>query len=284
MKELRIAIVGPGRLGTALAEKLHAAGYRVVEIVSRDRARSRRAASALAKKLGAKATVSGRALSNTNLVWFCVPDGAISDAAKELEKRGNWRDRTAFHSSGALASDQLARLRKKGASVASVHPFMTFVASSVPDLRGVPFGVEGDAKAAAIAAGIAKQLGGEPFLIKKKQKGAYHAWGAFASPLLVALMVCAEKVARSAGIKPAHARKMMLPIVGRTLANYAQLGPAEAFSGPLVRGDVETVNQHGRVLRKLTGPRDVYRALASIAVESLPVRNRKKLTKTVKAL
>ncbi len=161
---------------------------------------------------------------------------------------------------------------------------MTFVAGATPELQGVPFGVEGDPKAAAIAAGIAKRLGGDPFLLKKKHKGVYHAWGAFTSPLLIALLVSAERVARSAGFKTAEARKMMMPIIRQTIANYAALGPAGAFSGPLVRGDVETVAKHGKALKNLAGPRKVYWALAMAAVESLPVQNRRRLKKALQML
>lgn len=281
MRSLGIAIVGPGRMGSILAERLYGAGYRITEIVARDRPASQRAAAVLAKKLKSKVSITSGAQLAADVVWFCVPDGQIRKSAREFESQTNWNQKTALHSSGALASDELAPLRKKGASVASVHPFMTFVAGSIPNLHGVAFGIEGDSKAVAIAAGIAKRLGGEPFLLKKKQKAAYHTWGAFTSPLLVALMVSAQKVAKVAGMKPSETRKTMMPILRQTLANYEELGPAGAFSGPLVRGDFDTIRKHSRVLRKLKGPRAVYRALAILAAENLPVENKKKLMKVL---
>ena len=84
----------------------------------------------------------------------------------------------------------------------------------------------------------------EAFSISKNRKPAYHAWGAFTSPLLIALLVTGEKVARAAGLSSAEARRKMMPIVRQTLANYAKLGPAGAFSGPIVRGDAQVVRQH----------------------------------------
>jgi predicted short-subunit dehydrogenase-like oxidoreductase (DUF2520 family) len=69
----------------------------------------------------------------------------------------------------------------------------------------------------------------------------------------------------------------MLPIVRQTIANYAALGPADAFSGPIVRGDTETVRQHLRILKKTPEARDVYLASARAALRYLPSQNRAKL-------
>jgi len=166
--------------------------------------------------------------------------------------------------------------------VASVHPMMTFVYGSVPSLKGVPFAVEGDVTAVRMARQIVRDLGGQAFSIRKQHKAAYHAWGAFASPLLVAVLVTAEHVARAAGLSAVQARKKMLPIVRQTIANYEELGPAGAFSGPIVRGDAEIVRQHLRVLRSVPEARGVYLALARAALRYLPVRQRAKLKRVLK--
>jgi predicted short-subunit dehydrogenase-like oxidoreductase (DUF2520 family) len=108
-------------------------------------------------------------------------------------------------------------------------------------------------------------------------KPAYHAWGAFASPLLLSVLVTAERVAALAGIPREAARKMMLPIVRQTLTNYAIHGPAGAFSGPIIRGDAVTVEKHLRVLRKVPEAREVYLALARSALMNLPAKSKKQL-------
>ncbi len=192
---------------------------------------------------------------DADLVWFCVPDREIARAARQLSDAVDWRGKFALHSSGALASDELRGLRLRGAAVASVHPLMTFVHRSAPSLNGVPFALEGDPAAVRVARRIVRDLGAAPFPISSDKKLAYHAWGAFTSPLLVALLVTGERVARAAGLSPAAARKKMLPIVRQTLANYAKLGPAGAFSGPIVRGDAATVQQHLREMKKIPGAR-----------------------------
>src|SRR5258708_27530751 len=121
---------------------------------------------------------------------------------------------------------------------------MAFVSMAIPVLLGVLFAIEGDAKAVRAARQAVKSLGGEPFSITRNKKAAYHAWGAFTSPLLVSLLVTSERVANLAGFSRNEARRWAAPIVRQTLANYLRLGPAAAFSGPIVRGDVAVVRKH----------------------------------------
>jgi predicted short-subunit dehydrogenase-like oxidoreductase (DUF2520 family) len=277
----RIAIVGPGRLGSALAVELNRAGYRISEIVSRDSSASRRKARALANMVHAAVALAGARLTG-DLVWFCVPDRAIARAARQLSGAADWRGKVALHSSGALASDELYGLRVRGAAVASVHPLMTFVRGSIPPLNGVAFALEGDPAAVSVVRRIVRDLGAEAFPISRNKKMAYHAWGAFTSPLLVALLVTAERIAGAAGLSTAEARRKALPILRQTLANYAKLGPAGAFSGPMVRGDAQVVREHLRELKKVPEARAVYVALARAGLRYLPAGNRAELERVLK--
>lgn len=272
-----ITIIGPGRLGTTLSLALAQAGYEVAEVVSL--ARSARGTKALAKKVGARASVVAVTSLRSDLLWLCVPDAEILPVACELAAGKGWQGSIALHSSGTLSSDELRSLRRCGASVASAHPLMTFVRGSRPSLAGVPWAVEGDAAAVRVARRIIRDLGGESAILRKSAKPAYHAWGAFLSPLLVSHLVTAEQVARAAGFSAAAARKKMLPIVRQTIANYAALGPGGAFSGPLVRGDTKVVGMHLKALKRLRGAKQVYLALARAALRELPVQRRKQLEK-----
>ena len=159
---------------------------------------------------------------------------------------------------------------------------MTFVRGPVPSLKGVPFAFEGDPAAVRVAGRIVRDLGAEAFPISRNRKMAYHAWGAFTSPLLIALLVAAERVAHAAGLSTAEARRKALPILRQTLANYAKLGAAGAFSGPIVRGDAQVVRQHLRVLKKVPEARAVYVALARAGLRYLPAGNRGELERVLK--
>ena len=275
----QIAIIGPGRLGSALSLALTKAGYRVNEVISRDTLGSQKRAREIARSTRSFSTTLKTANLDSDLIWFCVPDREISVAARALIRSAEWKGKVVFHSSGALASDELDVLRRRGAAVASVHPMMTFVRGSIPSLKGVAFALEGDARAVRVARRVTRDLGGEAFPISKDNKIAYHALGGFTSPLLVAMLATAEQVARAAGFSSTQARKMMLPIVRQTLANYSALGPAGAFSGPIVRGDVAIVQEHLRTLNRVPGAKEVYVALARAALRHLPARNRKELGK-----
>ncbi len=277
-----IAIIGPGSLGSSLALALHDAGYVIDEIISRETAASVRKARRLAAQVGASAALLARAQIRAGVVWFCVPDGAIASAAAALVNTADWRGKVALHASGALTSDELAELRSRGVTVASVHPLMTFVPGSRPPLAGVPFAIEGDRNAVRAARTIVLNLRGRPFPIGKRNKQAYHTWGMFVSPLLTALLAASESVAAAAGIRTGAAKQRALPILRQTLANYAALGAAHSFSGPIARGDVYTIEKHLSVLRAIPEARNIYIALARTALRDLPGKNRAALEKTLR--
>lgn len=276
-----IAVVGAGNLGSALALALRRGGYTIDAVVAHS-GRSQVRARELAKRVRAPVTVS-LVGSDAEVVWICVPDSAVARAAETLAAQIEWKGRVALHSSGALTSDALTPLRARGAAVASAHPLMTFVRGSRPSFEGVPFAIEGDAAAVRVARRIVRDLGGRAYTIQKSEKAAYHAWGTFASPLLNALLAATEEVASVAGVRGKSARERMAPILRQTVENYVAFGAADAFSGPIIRGDVETVKKHLRVLRGRSIARDVYLALARAALEFLPAKNKTALRRALRS-
>ena len=272
VKRPSIAIVGAGRLGTALAKRLDEAGYRIQEIIVREHPRSLPSARKLARSIGARVGTMRAARLTADLIWFCVPDGGVVQAAAALTNK-HWQGKVAFHSSGVLTSEALESLQEKGAKVASVHPLMTFVTGSVPELRSVSFAVEGDRAATRVAGKIVRDLGGDAVHLRRQDKAAYHAFATLICPLLVSLLASSEAVAALSRISNQGARRRMMPIIRQTLENYLKLGPAGAFSGPVVRGDAETVRLHLQSLAKTPAAKDAYIALARAALEYLPSRN-----------
>ena len=273
-----ITIVGPGNLGSALAIELYRAGYPIRAIVRRSTSKITRP-KALARRVKAELVTIGEHPIETDIAWLTVPDDAIANVARQLAALQSWKGKTVFHSSGALTSEELAPLWDKGASVASVHPLMTFVAGKKPSWRSVSFAIEGDDDAVHLAKQIATDLGGRAFDIDRRSKVLYHVFGAFASPLVIALMSTMEQVAEAAGIPQEKAKEMMRPLLGETLNNYLRADAASAFSGPLVRGDTQTVRKHLAHLERIPEAREVYIALAKAALERLPVKNKAALKK-----
>lgn len=276
-----IAIVGPGNLGSALAVALVRAGFSIDTIFAHASGRSMSQARALAKRVKSRAAWGLKNLT-ADVVWFCVPDSEIAGAARLFSRAGSWKGRIALHSSGALSSDELESLRQKGARVASVHPLMTFVGKSNAALGGVPFTIEGDRAAVRVAGSIVNELGGYAYPIRKQDKAAYHAWATFTSPLLTALLATTQEVAKLAGLRGEDARGRMMPILRQTLANYGEFGAARGFSGPIIRGDVETVKRHLETLLGNRAARQVYVALAGAALQYLPAKNKVALRRLLK--
>lgn len=207
---------------------------------------------------------------SADVVWICVPDREIVKVANEFSRIGDWHGKIAVHASGALPASALSKLKDRGASIASAHPLNTFVAKTKPDLTGVPFALEGEGVAVRVIGRIVCDLNGgaNVFTIAAKQKALYHAMGAFASPLLVALLANAEAVGKAAGVK--DPKRALTKILRTTLHNYLEHGAAASFSGPIVRGDSATVRKHLKELRSLPRARAVYKALTESALELLP--------------
>ena len=251
-------------------------------IAARAKNISSRETAGLARRVKAQLVTLGKEPLDSDLVWITVPDDAIAATASRLARTQDWQGKIVFHSSGALTSDDLAPLRERGAKVASVHPGMTFVRGPAPQMLGVAFAVEGDPAATRLAKRIVEAWGGTTYAINKRNKVLYHAFGSFASPLVIALMASLERVAKAAGIRPENIKTMMVPLLWQTLRNYLQHDAGAAFSGPLARGDVATVRRHLEELKAVPEARAVYVALASAALKNLPVKNRKAMQRELK--
>ncbi|HEX8074875.1 MAG TPA: DUF2520 domain-containing protein [Thermoleophilaceae bacterium] len=210
---LRIGIVGRGRVGTALAAALRAAGHEVDGPAARDR------------------TPAG------DVLLLCVPDDQIEAAAQAVGAAA--APRFVGHTSGATP---LTALDPAGAEHAfGLHPLQT-IAGPETDLNCCGCAIGGSTDAAvALAERLARDLGMHPLRIDDHQRAAYHASASIASNFLLTLQAAAESVAAGAGIAPAEARRLLGPLVRTTVDNWVEHGPEAALTGPVKRGDERTV-------------------------------------------
>ncbi len=196
--------IGAGRLGRALVSALNAAGAEV------------------AGPLGRGANGDGY-----GAVLLCVPDGEIARAAA-LVKPG----RFVGHCSGATGLEVLA-----GHEAFSLHPLMTVTAEGA-NLAGAGAAIAGSTPAALeLARRLAERLGLNAVEVSSDDRAAYHAAASIASNFLVTLEAAAERLAASTGVQ----REMLVPLVRATVENWARLGPQQALTGPVARGDAATV-------------------------------------------
>ncbi len=277
-----VSIVGLGNWGSSLAYALSAAGVRLQEIILSG-ARSGAGRSAWARAL--PLTTLDRAQLEADVLWLCVPDAAIARVTSRMVTRVGKRGFTGqiiVHSSGALSAQVLQAAVVAGASVASVHPVMSFATRVPVSLQGVPFGVEADAAGRRILNAIVRRMGGRPFAVHTGSKALYHAVGVLSSPLLVSHLAAAHEAAIRAGFTPQKARKLIEPIVRATLDNFFLRGPGKSFSGPIARGDVQTIDLHLQALKPHPMLAGVYRSLALYALKTLPASGKEKLRSSLR--
>ena len=236
----RIAIVGAGRLGTALAAALSSNSQ--FETVG---------------PLGRGADGDG-----ADAVLLCVPDGQIA-AAASLVAPG----RPVGHCSGATGLDVLAPHE-----AFSLHPLMT-VTRSQPCFAGAGAAVDGATdRALELAERLATALGMTPVRVADEDRILYHAAAAVASNFLVTVEAAAERLAALAGVD----RQLLAPLVRATLENWVAQGPERALTGPVARGDEETVQrQRGAIAERAPELLPLFDALVtatrSLAAEAQPV-------------
>ncbi len=258
----RFSIVGAGRLGTSLGAALVRRGWEIAFIVDKDARAAREGRRIIGA--GRAAVTIGRTARPGEVVVLAVPDEAVAGVAASLAGSGpGWDGRTVLHTSGVLPADALRPLKRRGARIGSLHPVQTFPRKDVPAsvFRGITWGVEGEEAAVATALALVRSLGGRALLLAAKDKPRYHAACALASNALVALMGEAAGLLKTAGIDDRTASDILLPLAQETLQNVKNLGPAEALTGPVRRGDVATVRKHLEALKGEPGAGGIYRAL-----------------------
>jgi predicted short-subunit dehydrogenase-like oxidoreductase (DUF2520 family) len=202
----RVAIVGAGRLGSAIAAALTGSE-----------------AFAVTGPLG-----RGAAPGRVDAVLLCVPDGEIASAASSVP-----RGPAVGHCSGATGLDVLAG----HADAFSLHPLMTVTASTTRFTGAGAAIAAGTPRAERIASELADALGMRPFELDPGDRAAYHAAASIASNFLITLEAAAERLFATAGVD----RELLVPLVQATVENWAALGPERALTGPVARGDERTV-------------------------------------------
>ncbi len=242
-----VTIVGAGAVGRSIALALFHNRVKIDGIYSE----SGRSARNLARIV--QCNHSGVLDSSTkisNIIIIAVPDNQIRDVAASLVKDvRSLKNRIILHTSGALSSDELSDLRKKGAAVASFHPLQTFSRSeSQTSLEDIWCAVEGDRKAFATAQAIGKKLLMNIFTITKKDKPLYHASAVFASNYLITLLSAVEELSEHIRIPKKNIWKIYSPLILQTLHNATSSSPAAALTGPIVRGDIKTITKHIKAL------------------------------------
>lgn len=263
-----IAILGPGKVGGALARRAWRAGWPIRAVAG---GREPNAAQALAGNVHADAVSLEQAAAAATLVFLTVRDDAIEPLCRQLADSGAL-DAHPFvvHCSGALDSRILAPAAARGCGVASAHPLQTFPSAeeAMQRLDGVYWFIEGDGEGLEILRQLIEDIGGHPTVIDADAKCRYHAAAVMGCNYLSALLDACFALAMEAGIESDLARKAFAPLLETTLENILARGPAQALSGPIARGDAGVLDRHLQDLDALGGDYGLlYRVLGRRTVD-----------------
>ncbi len=250
-RKLNIAVIGAGKIAYSLTGALAKNGYNVSIAISREIGSAKRLA--LKNNIKKYSSKLEDIPAGCNLFILAVPDNQIKiTAGKLLKLKLNFKESIFVHLSGALDISVLSSLKRKKAQTASLHIMQTFPSKKVIGIKNCYAAVETDSRVTkALLFEISEKLGLNPFLLKSKDKPLYHAAGVFASNFLVGLLFSSQRILKYAEIKDSDFFKIMEPIIYSTLSNIKKAGISAALSGPVERGDIQTVKGHVSSFKKL---------------------------------
>ena len=255
-----IGFVGAGRVGLALGRAFSAAGWPVVAVASRDAGRRDAFRSAIPD---ARAFIEpAGVLDEASVIFLTVPDDVVAPVAAQLRL---YSGQALVHTSGLLPSTVLEPAMAAGTEKASFHPLVAFADpdASVEALRGATIAIEGDPALVRLLAELAEACGAQPVRLPVEGKAAYHAAAVLAAGGFVALLDAIAELGRGAGLDESGALVIYAPLIRQSLANAERFGIDTALTGPIVRGDIGTLQAHLAAMARLApGATGLYVAAA----------------------
>jgi predicted short-subunit dehydrogenase-like oxidoreductase (DUF2520 family) len=243
---IRLAIVGPGKVGQVLARGYAAAGVEVLGFAGRDPAR----AAAAAVRCGIGRALEVPDLAAAHVVLFAVGDPQLGEAVAACATAPPRRCSLWLHTSGRFGLEVLEPLRGRGCRLGALHPAAPFTARTMPaDLRGSPAVMLGEAGAATLLRRLCELLGMQPLWSTGGDRLLYHAACVLAANGLTALRDLVDAVLRGARVlSAADADVLAAALMGSALSACDSVGPTAALSGPAVRADAVTMTAHRQAL------------------------------------
>lgn len=240
----KVGIIGLGVVGTAVGVVLSNKGYEITGVYDK----LSESTKVLVDRIGCTTCSSPQEVSRSaDILFITTSDMAIKDVADELAESGAFHSgQVVIHMSGSQTSQLLDGARAFGAFVLSIHPLQSFagVDRAIANLPGSIFSIEGDHEAYAAGRAIVAALGGENFIIDSTAKVLYHAGACTVSNYLVTVVDFGIRLLESAGIPGPQAGRALLPLIQGSINNIRDVGIPRALTGPIARGDIETVVHH----------------------------------------
>ena len=238
---MRIGIIGPGRVGTALGGAFKQAGYEIIGIISRNQEHAKQ----FMRITGCEYWSSNPQdlIGKADFILIAVPDSQIKNMVGKLALPSD-SNIILTHTSGAVPSSILGVKRSL-----SVHPISSFAGGKLP--RGTYFGIEGDIE---VGERLVKSIGGIPIVIPSEHKALYHSALNFGAAYILTLLEKGRKLLELSGVK--EPEKVMFSLTSSTLRNAKKFGIKNSLTGPIERGDTKIVEEELEAIKKMA-PEDL---------------------------
>ncbi|MDR1615667.1 MAG: DUF2520 domain-containing protein [Syntrophomonadaceae bacterium] len=246
----KIGIIGAGVVGTAIAIILARKGFEITGAFDLKPESTKRLKQFIP---GIVLTSAENVSRSADILLITTPDDAIKKVADELAGLKAFHEKQiVVHLSGVHSSKILDSIKDFKAIAMSMHPLQSLadVEQAVKNLPGSVFSIEGDSEGYEVVIFLIETLGGEYFIIDTEAKPLYHAGACIVSNYLVTLADLGVKLLRQAGIDGNMALRGYLPLMAGTVNNLGKLGLPDALTGPIARGDMDTVRSHMESLEK----------------------------------
>jgi predicted short-subunit dehydrogenase-like oxidoreductase (DUF2520 family) len=244
-----IAILGLGKVGTAIGFLLRSAGYTIAAVASRS-------LSSLSKGIaytgGEPYTNFSEAASHAECIFITTSDDAIASVCENIALGGSIKPgKKVIHMSGGGGLILLDAARRYGAHTSSIHPLQSFadVEGAIKNIPGSTFGITSDDEIKQWSIQVVKDLSGIPFFISDTDKPLYHAAACIASNYLTTLIHMVEVIYQSLGLNHEDAMHAFWPLLKGTMRNIEEKGTVHALTGPIARGDMGTLKKHIEALQ-----------------------------------
>ncbi len=272
---MKIGFIGAGKAGCSLSGYLKGSSVTISGFCSKTYAHAKRAAD---DTLSVAFSDLKQLISISDIIFITTPDSMISKVWEEI--RALAADKVQItgkifcHCSGSRSSLIFEHIQELGAFRCAAHP-MRAISSRDTDLTGTFFTLDGDEEAVSVIGELLKNKGNPVSIIDSACKVKYHMASSAASNLMVALADLAVEALAECGFSSQRALEMLTPLMMGNMENICTKGTAEALTGPVERGDCDTVQKH---LSQLSGEdKEIYRLLSGrlvqIARKKNPERN-----------
>lgn len=262
---MKVGIIGAGKVGISIGYTLKNKGINLIGFSStRDDALTIAKSYCGASLLYTKNNFE--LVEASEIVGIMTQDRNIKQVAQSISQAfTDLSGKLFFHTSGSQSISSLVSLKERGASLGSLHPLQTFpdIDSAIKVLPDTYIFVEGEEKSIPILTTIGNKIGYRTILIRSENKVLYHLCAVFVCNLLCALIYAGSQIMEKidTDLEP------FFPIIKATLKNIEEKGPVLALTGPIVRGDVETVLSHIESIKNMPVFLETYNSLSLFALE-----------------